>query len=136
MGSQGQAAIEYLTVIGIALLISTPLIIQTQRTTVEVRSAFNDGLVQNALNNVEEAAGLVNSQGDPARVTFTIRLPPGINQTNVSGQFLYIQRRTANGYTDFYNPLDFNVSGTLPNTSGVHSVVAEAEDDYVNITTR
>lgn len=135
MGSTGQAAIEYLSVIAIALLVSTPLIIQTQQSSLEVRSAFNDGLVQNALNSVEEAASLVNSQGDPARVTFRIRLPPGINQTSVSDQFLYIQRRTPNGYTDFYNVLEFNVSGTLPTNPGVHSIVAEAEDDYVNITT-
>lgn len=134
MGSTGQAAIEYLTVIGIALLVSTPLIIQTQQSSIEVQSAFNDGLVQNALNAVEEAASLVNSQGDPARVTFRIRLPSGINQTNVSDQFLYIQRRTPNGYTDFYNTLEFNVSGDLPEDPGVHRMVAEAEDDYVNIT--
>lgn len=134
MGSTGQAAIEYLTVIAIALLISTPLIIQTQQSSIEVRSAFNDGLVENALNGVEEAASLVNSQGDPARVTFRIRLPPGINQTNVSDRFLYVQRRTTGGYTDFYNVLDFNVSGDLPTTPGVHGMVAEAEDDYVNIT--
>lgn len=136
MGSTGQAAIEYMSVIAIALLISTPLIIQSQQASIGVKSAFNDALVQNALNNVEEAAALVNSQGEPARVTFRIRLPPGINQTNVSDQFLYIQRRTPNGYSDFYNVLSFNVSGTLPNTSGVHSMVAEAEENYVNITTR
>ncbi|MCJ7478571.1 MAG: hypothetical protein MUP63_00135 [Candidatus Nanohaloarchaeota archaeon QJJ-7] len=131
---KGQVALEYMAIIGLALLVSTPLIIEVQTSSQDLRDSFQNGLAKNALNNAEEAASLVNSQGPPAKVTFRIRLPDGITQTNVSDSYLYIQRRMGATETDFYNTVDFNVKGDLPETSGVHTMVAEAEPNHVNIT--
>lgn len=131
---KGQAALEYIAIVGLALLIATPLIIQAQESSQDIQQSFQNGLAKNALNNIEEAASLVYSQGPPARVTFSIRLPEGINRTNVSGSFIHIRRDLGPGQTDFVNTLDFNVTGEIPTTAGVHEMVAEAEESHVNIT--
>ncbi|MFB6294740.1 MAG: hypothetical protein ABEI97_03195 [Candidatus Nanohaloarchaea archaeon] len=131
---RGQVALEYIAIIGIALLISTPLIIQAQESSQSLRDSFQNGLAKNALNNIEEAASLVHSQGPPAKTTFTIRLPPGITQTNVTDRYFHIRRDIGAAETDFYNTVDFNVTGDIPANAGVHTMVAEAENDYVNVT--
>ncbi|MFB6294175.1 MAG: hypothetical protein ABEI97_00285 [Candidatus Nanohaloarchaea archaeon] len=132
----GQVALEYIAIVGLALLIATPLIIEAQKSSQDLQQSFRSGLAKNALNNVEEAASLVHSQGPPAKTTFTIRLPDGITQTNVTDQYLHIRRDIGGAETDFYNTLDFNVTGDLPERSGVHTMVAEAEPDHVNITAK
>ncbi len=131
---RGQVALEYIAIIGLALLISTPLVIEAQESSQSLRDSFNNGLAKNALNNIEEAASLVNSQGPPAKTTFTIRLPPGVSQTNVTDQYFHIRREVGAGSTDFYNSVEFNVNGSIPTGAGVHTMVAEAENDYVNVT--
>lgn len=133
--SKGQAAIEYLAIVGIALLITAPLIVQTQKSSIGLQTSYQNGLAKTSLNTMEEAAALVNSQGEPARVTFDVRLPEDIDQTNVTDNYLHIRRSVGTDTYNFYNTLSFNVSGTIPTTSGIHTMVAKAEDDYVNITT-
>lgn len=123
-----------MAIIGLALLISTPLVIEAQESSQGLRQSFNNGLAKNALNNIEEAASLVNSQGPPAKVSFDIRLPPDITGTNVSDDFIRIRRDAGAGETTFFNALDFNVTGSIPNSSGVHTMVATAEEDHVSIT--
>ncbi len=132
----GQVSLEYIAVVGIGLLIATPLIIEAQESSQEMQRSFDNGLARNALNNIEEAASLVNAQGPPARVTFEVRLPTGIVSTNVTGSRLHIRRDVGPAENDFYNPLDFNVTGDIPETAGVHTMVAKAEDDHVNITAK
>lgn len=131
---KGQAAIEYLAMVGVALLIAAPLIIQTQRTSFELKNSFSSSIAKNSLNNLEESASLVYSQGEPAKVTIDIRIPERVTQTNVSDSYLHIRRRIEKGReTDFYNTLDFNVSGSIPNSEGVHKMVVEAWNGQVNI---
>lgn len=133
MASKGQAALEYLVVIGFALLLSLPLIIKMQSSSANVQHAYKSSMAKNALNNIEEAASLVNSQGEPAKVTFKIQLPDGITQTNVTDNYIHIRREVQSRPADFINPLDFNVSGSIPNSSGVHEMVAEAWNNQVNV---
>lgn len=133
--SKGQAAIEYLSIVGIALLLTAPLIVQTQESTIAMQNSYENGLAKTALNTIEEAAALVNSQGEPARVTFKVRLPKDINHTNVTDRIIHIRRAVGGETYSFYNSLPFNVSGNIPTSSGIHEMVAKAEEDYVNITT-
>ncbi|MDY6766379.1 MAG: hypothetical protein SVW77_03350 [Candidatus Nanohaloarchaea archaeon] len=130
----GQVALEYLVIISIALLLSSPLIVQAQESSQSLQDSYQNGLAKNALNNIEEAAALVNAQGPPAKVTFSIRLPDRIIATNVSGSQIMIRREVGAGSTTFRNTMSFTVNGSLPTTGGVHTMVAEAEPSYVNIT--
>lgn len=134
MGSTGQAAIEYLAMVGIALLLTAPLVIEVQQASMDLQQSYQHAQTKNALNNIEEAATLVNAQGKPAQVTFRIQLPSNILQTNVTDQYLHIRRKIRGKPHDTYNILDFNVSGTIPETKGVYAMTAKAEEDYVNIT--
>ncbi|MDY6774427.1 MAG: hypothetical protein SVS85_04465 [Candidatus Nanohaloarchaea archaeon] len=133
---KGQVSLEYMAIIGLALLIGTPLVIQAQKSSQDLQQSFRNGLAKSALNSMEEAARLVHSQGPPARVTFRVRLPAGIMQTNVTDNYLHIRRDVGAGSTDFYNTVEFNVTGEIPENSGTHRMVAEAEESYVNITAK
>lgn len=130
---QGQVSLEYMAIIGLALLISTPLMIEVQDSSRELQNSFDNALVQNALDSIEEGASLVHTQGPPAKTTFDVRLPEGIEATNVTDKYVLIERRVSGATSDFFVGFDFNVDGSIPSNAGVHTIKAEAEQGYVNI---
>lgn len=136
MGSTGQAAIEYLAMMGIALLLTAPVVIEVQQASMDLQHSYQHAQTKDTLNNIEEAATLVNAQGTPAQVTFRVQIPSNVVHTNVTGQYLHIRREIGGQPHDMYNVLEFNVSGTIPTDRGVYAMTAKAEEEYVNITTQ
>ncbi len=124
-------------IMGVALAILTPLALQAQRSSFVLDESFDNALIRQSLDSMEEAASLVHAQGEPARVTFRIRLPAGITATAVADDYASVERRLGSGQTTtFVATFPFNVSGSIPVQDGIHTMVAEAEDGYVNITAR
>lgn len=126
---KGQAAIEYLAIIGFVLLFATPILVQSQTAASDLRFAADTVSARNALTTTAEAARFVFSQGEPARVTFAITVPRGVRHTNVSGNALHVKMDEAHGNDDLYTFLEFNVTGSIPAEQGRYQMVAEAVSD-------
>ena len=131
---KGQIALEYLAIIAFALILAIPIIVNAQTSTLDLGSVSRSSMAKNALSAVKEAAELVYSQGEPARVSFKISLPFGINSSTVNGTELSFTLRGRNGFFKVYQTVSFNVTGTLPISPGAHTIITKAEGDYVNIT--
>lgn len=131
--AKGQAALEYMVVISFAFLLAAPLLLNAQRSARELRTSSRLSLARNSLNTIEDAARIVHSQGSPARLSFTIRVPSRVTKANVSGRQVKMRLEAYGGVTDVYSLLDFNVSGSLPTAQGRYKMQAKAEDNYVNI---
>ncbi len=126
-GRQGQAAIEYLALIGFLLLISAPLLIEAQQSTIGLQESTDQLKVVNMLDTIEEASMLVYAQGEPARITFQVEVPNGVVNTTIENQYAVVQYEGMRGRTDFVRTFPFNVSGELPEDPGRYRLVAEAE---------
>lgn len=138
--SKGQAALEYMAMISIALLIASPIIIRAQTSMQDVGEASTAARMESVLDSLEEGARLVNSQGTPARTTFAVSVPEGVRETRAEDNYILYVLEARSGNQTYIRFFDFNVSGTLPQDQGAHKVRVEAvsvegEDDYVNITT-
>ena len=130
---KGQAAIEYMTVFGIALVLSAPFVLKAQSSIIDLRSDSNTVSVQNTLNNIEVAADTVSASGEPAARTFSIRLPESVRNTWVMERAIVIQVDTAQGYSNFSRTFDYNISGDLPSESGRYIVKTQANQSKVDI---
>lgn len=119
---RGQAAVEYLILIGFVLLASSPMFVQVQQSSLQIEDATNQLRAQDALDTMGEAAGLVHSQGEPARVTFEANFPSSIESVNVTRNYIRMRVR-GEDYIEF---VEFNVTGDLPMSQGYHTLVAEA----------
>lgn len=124
--ASGQAAIEYLALIGFVLLLSAPLLLQAQESTGALETSTDRLTAVNALDTTEDAARLVYSQGEPAKVTFDIELPRGVVEQNVTGQYIRLRLEQRGQETDLIRVVPFNVTGDLPTERGQHTMVAEA----------
>ena len=131
---KGQIALEYLAIMAFALLLALPFILNAQNSALDLGAVSRSSMAKNALSAVKEAAELVYSQGEPARVSFKINLPFGINSSTVNGTELSFTLTSRTGSFKVYEVLSFNATGKLPVNPGIHTIIVKAEENYVNIT--
>jgi len=131
--SRGQAAIEYMIIVGIALMLASPLILKAQSSIVELKTGSNAVVAQNSLNNLETAIETVHASGEPATRTFPIRLPKTLESTEVTQNALVIRLTTAEGRSTLTRSFEANLTGSLPSESGRHLVKTQAKDGEVKI---
>lgn len=133
---RGQVALEYLVMIGFGLMIATPLILQGQESLRSLNQVDQTAKVTDALDAAQETAGLVYSQGPPARTSTVISVPRGVVASSVNGSLFSYTVRLASGNASYFRRVGFTVKGGLPTSPGRYLLIAEAEEDYVNITYR
>jgi len=124
---------EYLIIMGIALLFASPLILQAQQALVDVRDTGKASTMSQSLDAIEEGASLVYAQGSPAKVSFSVRIPEGVSKSNVTGQYLLYELERSDGRTTYTRSLGFDVQGKLPEQEGRYIIVTRAQQNYVNI---
>jgi len=133
---KGQVALEYLVMIGFGLMIATPLIIQGQESLRSLNEVDRSSKVTGVLDAAEETAGLVHSQGPPARTSTVVTVPSGIVGSRADDTLLSYTLRLTAGNATYFRDLGFTVNGSLPTNAGRYLLIAEARGSYVNITYR
>lgn len=132
---RGQAAFEYLMVMGIALAILIPLFSlvssYTYRTKVDLRiSALDD-----SLNNMADSADMVYTQGYPAKITTRFYVPEGTVSTGIREHHFTSRIQTNAGPTDIVKRTGANLTGSLPPEPGTYQVSLKmTEEGVVNVT--
>ena len=130
----GLASTEYLIVIGISLLLLTPVIIIGNDAIRDLKYKTDNIVAREAVDEITEMSTIVYSQGSPAKITKNIQFPSNIISTSISDNIIRIEMRYKSASNDVFNIVDFNVTGTLPTTSGNHRISIEAINYGVNIT--
>lgn len=132
--SFGQAATEYMAIVGFSLLLLTPVIIAAERSVKDMNNDANMMLAREALNKISSAADVVYSQGPPSTMTIKIQFPQKIIRAVVENSMILIEVPSGEASSDVTSVLEFNVTGSLPVTGGTHNIRIEAMYDMVNIT--
>lgn len=133
---RGQVALEYLVMIGFGLMIATPLIIQGQESLRSLNQVDQSSKVTGVLDAAQETAGLVYSQGPPARASTVVTVPRGVVGSRVDGTLLSYTLSVEGGNASYFRDVGFTVNGSLPRSPGRYLLIAEATQSYVNITYR
>jgi len=134
MIEKAQSAMEYYTIVVIALMILLPLSIYVYQLLSQYGDDTKISLAKDAVNELGETADWVFSQGPPARYTFrSFYIPGGIEETSLDNNMILFKLRTSSGITEiFYNtlaPLD----GSIPTESGYYPIAIIAHDNNVTI---
>ncbi|MCK4551001.1 MAG: hypothetical protein KAT91_03530 [Candidatus Aenigmarchaeota archaeon] len=130
----GQAAMEYLVVVSMALFLLTPVLLMGQNAIDGLRKDSNTLIARQTLNKFAEASELVYAQGPPAAVTIKAQLPANINETLFVENMIIMRLKLYGRTGDIISSLDFNVTGNIPNEPGTYQINIRAIDNGVNIT--
>ena len=134
-GNKGQAAMEYMTMIGLSLLILMGLLVVVHFLTASATEQMNMNAAHDAVNKLKEAADFVYIHGHPTTITVYVNIPKNV----INGSDTYISDRTINlgmqlgdDVNDIYAVTKGNVTGTLPTTEGYYVFVVNSTGDSVN----
>ncbi len=135
LSTEGQASIEYLMIMVIAMLILVPLVSVVYSQTARSRDEMGRSALQDSLQGLADAADLVQAQGHPAKITRSLHLPSGVSQTNVTDNHFIVTVEGSAGPTDYTVESSANLTGELPISSGSYQVSLKMEEEgVVNVT--
>lgn len=119
---KGQAAIEYLFVFGIALLLSTPFILQAQGTILELRTGSETMQLHNSLEKLETSVKVVSASGEPARRTFEMEVPSTVRSAHIEGTGVVYELDTPSGVSHLIadTGTEFSEDSEVPEDAGLH----------------
>ncbi len=98
-------------------------------------SELSISYARNAAEQIADTAGLVYSQGPPAKVNMRIYIPPGVEEINIIGKTIVLRVRTTAGISDVFSISIAEMNGTIPSQEGNYLVTVEAKDGFVQIST-
>lgn len=130
---KAQTALEYLTMVGIGLVILMGLLTFAYFWTSSSREEMSISIASKSVNEIVEAANLVYAQGYPAKTTVTIHIPPNIESSEIQASIVSMRLRVRGGYTDVHATAKGNLTGTLPPTPGYYKLTIQSYGNYVNI---
>lgn len=131
MKKRAQVAVEYVIVVGIAMLITIPLFLIYY----SYSSESEDYVTLNQLNVVSrkiiDSAESLYVIGEPARTEIKVFIPGKVYDANISQNEVIFYVNTQNGQTEVTLASNVNITGTLPSSEGIHHIVLEAQGDKV-----
>lgn len=130
---KGQAAIEYMMVLGIALIITAPFVVKAQNSVVDIRSSVSVIETQNTLNNMDVAVRTVDAAGQPAARTIEFRLPGNTNRTVIEDRRITVFLNTPTGEQRLSRSFDAELSGSIPDQPGLYLLRIQADQGEVNM---
>ena len=128
----GQSSLEFLVVLGLFLVALIPILMYaTSSTNKDMKVAQMDTTLQ----NLQAAINTVHALGPGTTEVVTILVPQGVENITFSGNEIQMVTFLFGGRNDFHKSVNPQVSGSLPNLTGVYQVrVFALENGSVEVT--
>ena len=132
MIEKAQTAMEYYTIVAIALMILLPISVYVYQLLHQYGDDTKISLAKDAVNELGETADWVFSQGPPARYTFqSFYIPEGIEDVDLDNNMIRFRVKTSAGTSDvFYNTIA-PLNGGIPSKSGYYPIAVIAKEGNV-----
>ena len=134
MGRRGQISIEYVIIMGFAMLITIPLIViyyeHTNQTNDQVVTSQVDMIARKIVDNAESVYYL----GEPSTTSIKVYMPDNVEEAIVYPHEVFFRVRTKGGATEIAQPSTVTLNGSIRVTKGTRYISIESREDYVWIT--
>jgi len=130
---KSQVSVEYLMIMGFVTLITIPLVFLFYKYTAESSDEIITYQVNQIANKIVDAAESVYFLGKPSQTTIKVNIPNQIAEASLQNREVYFKVKVKNGYYDVLQVSSVNITGTLPNTQGIHHIILKAEEGYVQV---
>jgi uncharacterized protein (UPF0333 family) len=130
---RAQAAMEYLSIIGIVLVFVIPIwayLITLEQAT---SSEFSLSYSKNAARQIADASSLVYSQGPPAKISFQIYVPAGVENILIDNRSVVFNVSLGPAFTDVFATSTATMNGTLQSNEGYYTIEVISVNSLVQI---
>ena len=133
-GKRGQAAIEYVILIGTLMVFLIPIVYYALNES-SYRLKLNQ--IDNAVKRVAKVADVVYALGPGAQDVVVITIPYGVESAGVGNYSINLKVSALGGVSDYGYRTIGNVSGSLPIQPGTYRIlVKHFSEGYVNVSVK
>ena len=134
LGSRGQVAMEYMMVIGFAMLLLIPTLIlyvsESQNVKADIAVAQAAKIARILADKAEE----VYYMGEPSMTTVKMNIPEGVKSLNFSYREVSVFFQRSNGFTnEITDTTPINLTGSFETEPGLYYIQIKSMGDYVLI---
>lgn len=133
-GMKGQVSMEYLLVIGFALLMVIPIVIIFFMQSETIKDSVNLNQARTVAREIADNVKTVATLGSPAMTTIKVTMPDNIKAITIGQREIVITIETSGGTSDIFELLPANVTGTIRAESGIHILRIEVTPTNISIT--
>lgn len=129
---KGQSSVEFMTIVGIALVVIAPVVTEAMDTISSIDRDQESVRLQSEMNDLEDKVTQVVSGGEKTIRTDQISMPDNVKGAELENQFIIItvNRTRAQNITRVFRK---NITGNIPTSEGVHSLKIENLGNSVQI---
>ena len=131
---KSQVSVEYMLVMGVAALMTVPLLLIYYTYSADTTDSVAISQSMQIARKIVDASESVYYLGKPSQTTLKFNFPDRIQSTSLSDREVVIKVKTQAGVTDIVQISAVNMSGTLPTSQGIHVLTIKADDGFVQIT--
>ncbi len=137
MAKRSQVAMEYMMVVGFAMLMVIPLFVIYGSQGMAARDQVNEKQASNIARKIVDSAETVYYLGKPSKTTIKVYMPDDIRNITISPRSIDFHMRTSQGVSVISVESSYvNLTGSLSANPGIHYIEIAADDYAVNVSTR
>jgi len=129
----GQVAFEYMIIVATVLVFLVPIWAYVSGIQMQAGAELSLSYAKNTAEQIADTAGLVYTQGPPAKVDMRVYIPSGVEDINIINRTVVLRVRTTAGVSDVFSISIAEMNGTIPTQEGTYIVTIEAMDGFVQI---
>jgi len=129
----GQVAFEYMIIVATVLVFLVPIWAYVSGIQMQAEAELSLSYAKNTAEQIADTAGLVYTQGPPAKVDMRVYIPSGVEDINIINRTVVLRVRTTAGVSDVFSISIAEMNGTIPTQEGTYIVTIEAMDGFVQI---
>lgn len=132
---KGQSSLEFVSIVGIALIIATPFVLEAQSTIIEINQGSDSAEFQASLDQLAKAVREVDAMGEPSKKTVEIQIKKDMDDFRVSEDRAIIFTQEISGdKTNYTRIFDTEINAqNIPTQQGIYDIEVEAWRGQVNI---
>ncbi|MFW5746182.1 MAG: hypothetical protein ACOCWQ_01375 [Nanoarchaeota archaeon] len=129
-----QTSLEVIVIFALMLGVFLAILISNNTVLFTVDSDLAHQKARLALDEIADGATVAYRQGAGTRVQVYVEMPQSVHASNVSNNSMTLSLYARQGKVQtIYRTLDFNVTGTVPNSSGQFRVTINVNETFVNV---
>ena len=130
---KGQISVEYLLVIGFVAIITVPLIILYYKFTTDASDEIITSQINQIARKIVDSAESVYFLGNPSQTTIKVYMPNKIIGASLDNKEVVFNVTTRAGISEIVQVSSVDLTGELPITPGIYSIILKARESDVEI---
>lgn len=131
---KAQVSMEFLIIMGFIITITIPLLMSyyeySRNANVRIKTEQLYKIAREIVDNAESVYYI----GTPSKTTIRVFIPEGVESVEINQRQIIFKVKFYGNISEISYSSNVDLSGTIRPHSGIHNIVIEAKENYVEIT--